>query len=394
MRSYYTDPYTVNFEAAVLELFQREGKSVVVLDKSFFYPTSGGQEHDTGFINGVAVVDVVEENDNILHILAGEIPKGKVNCEIDWKRRFGNMQQHTGQHILSASFENLFDIQTVSSRLGESVGTIDLSRQPTSEELEAAVAQANKIVQENREVVIHFADQSNVNSFKLRKPPKVEGTVRIIEVKDFDFSPCGGTHCTHTSEIGVILTGNIEKIKGSLTRIEFYCGNRAIAYYYRLHHSARESARLLSTFPEEMSIAIERMKNQLQEKDGKIKELSERILKSVCENLKPKLEQSSESFKVVDLNDDVASAEELRFVASSLAREVKTSFAFHRSEGNICQMNLNLMVDDKQASNILIELRNDFNAKGGGRNGFYSLSFGNSYLANVLELLKKKFQNV
>lgn len=393
MRPYYTDPYTVSFDAVVIESLPRDEKYIVQLDKSYFYPTSGGQEHDTGFISGVEVIDVLEENDSILHVLVGKIERGPAHCEINWQRRFENMQQHTGQHILSAAFENLFDIQTVSSRLGENVGTIDLSRQPTDEELKKVVDEANKIVQENREVVIHFADRSNIGSFKLRKPPKVEGTVRIVEVKDFDFSPCGGTHCTHTSEIGVILTGNVEKVKGSMTRIEFYCGGRAIAHYYKLHNASLESSRLLSTFVEEMPNAVGKLKNQVEEKDDKIKELSERILKAVCENLKPQLEESSQSFNIIDLHDVVTSGEELRFVASCVSREVKTSFAFYRNKENICQMNLNLTIGEQEASNILNGLRKNFNAKGGGRNGFYSLNFEKAHFADVVEFLKKQLRN-
>lgn len=393
MRPYYTDPYTVSFDATAVDLFQRDGKCTVVLDRSYFYPTSGGQEHDTGLIDGVEVVDVVEENDNVLHILVRDIAKGVVHCEIDWTRRFENMQQHTGQHILSAAFENLFDIKTVSSRLGETTGTIDLSRQPTSEELEAAVAQANKIVQENREVIVHSADHQNLGSFRLRKPPKVEGTVRIIEVKDFDFSACGGTHCTHASEVGIILTGNIEKVKGSLTRVEFFCGNRGIARYYALHNSTRDCARLLSSIVEELPAAVERLKNLTQDKDGKIKELSEKVLKAICGRLKPQLEKSSEILSVIDLTNEVASLEELRFVASSLAKEIRKSFVAYRIQDNICQMNLNFLLDDRKAAETLGELRIGFGTKGGGRNGFFSLNFEKANLEKVIEALKHRLQN-
>ncbi|MCL5268569.1 MAG: alanyl-tRNA editing protein [Bacteroidetes bacterium] len=393
MRPYYTDPYTVVFDANVIELKESEGKHAAILDSTYFYPTSGGQEHDTGFINGIPVVDVLEENDNIVHILAEKAEKGKAHCNIDWSRRFSNMQQHTGQHILSAAFENLFNISTVSSRLGENAGTIDLSRQPSEEEIQKAVAEANRIVREDREVAVHFADQQNIGSFNLRKPPKVEGTVRIIDVKDFDLSPCGGTHCTHASEVGFILTGDTEKVKGSLTRIGFYCGDRAISHYYRLHNSARDSARGLSTFVDEMPTAIEKLKSQLQEKDTRIKSLSERVLNSKCDELKPQIEKASGSLTVVDLTDDTVDANELRFVASCISRVVRKSFAFHRIDSNICQMNLNLLMSEEDANAVLNDLRNKCGVKGGGRNGFYSINFERARFDEVMEALRGRLTN-
>ncbi|HUI30899.1 MAG TPA: alanyl-tRNA editing protein [Candidatus Acidoferrales bacterium] len=391
MRPYYTDPYTVDFEADVLEISRRSEHFAVVLDKSYFYPTSGGQEHDTGTINGVDVVDVIEEKGKVFHLLSEEIKAGKANSRINWQRRFENMQQHTGQHILSAAFENLFEIQTVSSRLGEEIGTIDLSRQPSDNETTAAVAEANKIVRENREVIIHFADQSTINSFKLRKPPKVEGTIRIVEVKDFDFSPCGGTHCTHTSEVGVILTGGIEKVKASLTRIEFACGDRAVKHYYALHKSAAEGARLLSTVATELPNAIEKLKQQIQESGSRMKELSERILGTVCVQYKQRLEGSAEIFDVFDLTDEVTSIEDLRYVASCLSKHTVKAFAMYKNEGASCQMNLRLPMNG--ADSVMEQLRTDYHAKGGGRNGFYSLSLAKNTLGEVIEKLRKILQN-
>ncbi len=393
MRPYYTDPYTVSFDANILDATEKDGIHCVTLDKTYFYPTSGGQEHDTGTINGVPVVDVYEQDENIIHVLSEGIQKGSAHCMIDWDRRLSNMQQHTGQHILSAAFENLFDIATVSSRLGEDVGTIDLSRQPSDKEIRGAVAESNRIVRENRDVVIHFADQEGIKSLKLRKQPKVDGTVRIVEVKGFDLSPCGGTHCTHTSEVGIVLTGNTEKVKGALTRIEFCCGNRAVSNYYKLFSAGRDTARLLSTVIDEMPATVEKLKNQMQEKDARIKSLSERIMKAKCSELTPEVEQSAAPLTVVDLSDDTADANELRFIASCVSRAVKKSFVFHRQDSNISQMNLNLMLSEEGAASILNELKTKLGVKGGGRNGFYSLSFDRSRLNDVVETLKGLLQN-
>lgn len=393
MRPYYTDPYTLEFKSEILKSIIVRGKPAVILSESYFYPTSGGQEHDTGTINGTDVVDVVEENGEVVHVLAEKLNEGPADCKIDRERRVSNMQQHTGQHILSAAFENLFGIETVSSRLGETTGTIDLSRQPTPDEVSEVVSKANEVVRDDRKVIVHFADKSDISSFKLRKPPKVEGTVRIIEVKDFDFSACGGTHCTHTSEVGPILTGNLEKIKASLTRIEFYCGGRAIHQYNMLNGIVLESTRLLSTQPTELSVAIQKLKNQSQEKDGKIKALSERVLSALCQRLSEQLRKSQEQLAIVDLNEEVADSNELRYVSSCVAREIDKSFMFHRQEQNVCQINLNLKGDDRQIQILIDSLRKDHDAKGGGRNGFYTLNFESSKLQEIIAVMKKALLN-
>lgn len=391
MKPYYTDPYTVDFEAETIKIFQRNDKVAVVLDKSYFYPTSGGQEHDAGSINDVEVKDVIEEDGTIVHLLSGTIIPGRVTCEINWQRRFENMQQHTGQHILSAAFENIFDIQTVSSRLGEGIGTIDLSRHPLENEINLSVAAANKVIQENRDVVIHFADSTTIGSFKLRKQPKVEGTIRIVEVKDFDFSPCGGTHCTHTSEIGVILTGNVEKVKSSLTRIEFACGNRAIRHYYELHKSATESAKLLSTVAIELPDGIKKLKDQIQENGSRIKELSGRILAVVCERFKQQLEVSTEIVSVFNLSNEVSSTEELQYVASCISKQTTKAFVIFKNDGTICQMNLNFPTNNSDS--VMNRLRSDFGVKGGGRNGFFSLNFDRSKFQNIIETITRDVKN-
>ncbi len=389
MRPYYNDPYTVEFEATVVGASKRDGKLVVSLDNSYFYPTSGGQEHDTGFIGNLEVLDVFEEDGRVLHLVSGEAPAGKVNCRIDWTRRFGNMQQHTGQHILSAAFENLFGIETISSRLGECVGTIDLSRQPADSEIDRVVNDANRVIRDNRPVKVHYAERENIGAFNLRKPPKVEGVVRIIEVKDFDMSPCGGTHCTHTSEIGVILTGKVEKVKSALTRIEFYCGNRALEWYYQLQKSALETSRILSSAVEDIPSAAERLRILGQEKDNRIRSLTERVLDDMCEKMVARVQSGSTSLNFIDLTSELQTTEELRFVASCVSHKTSRAFAFKRTDGNICYMNLNLAVEETRATSIMNDLRSKCGVKGGGRNGFYSLAFEKSRIDDVAALIEK-----
>ncbi len=393
MRPYYLDPYTKEFTARIVEAVPKDGGVALLLDESYFYPTSGGQEHDEGAIDGIPVTDVYEDNGQVYHFVERKPSNEVVACTIDWTRRFGNMQQHTGQHMLSAAFDTLFDVQTVSSRLGDYAGSIDLSRTPTESEIQEAVGAVNSVIEEDRPISVHFADQNDITKFNLRKPPKVDGTVRIVEVKGFDMSACGGTHCTHTSEVGTVITGNVERVKGALTRIEFYCGGRARRRYYELLSAARDASRLLSSGINDLPLAAARAVSQLQERDARLKALSERMLEQLCEKLAAEIGRANPEMTVTDLSTLVQSTEELKFAASGVARKHVGSFIFYRVEQSTCFMNLNLQSDEGRATLLLNELRSVFGAKGGGRNGFYSLTFVAEQLPGVIESIKRSLSH-
>ena len=227
-RLYYDDCYSRSFEANIIE--NDPGSNRVVLDRTAFYPTSGGQPFDLGTINGIAVVSVVEDEDTgkIQHKLASPLTtETKVKAEIDWTRRFDHMQQHTGQHLLSAVFHDLFDLTTVSFHMGPAVSTIELTA-PSLDvaTITAAERRANEIIAENRPVSITFEDAGAVEG--LRKASARSGTLRVVSIDGLDRSACGGTHVRSTGEIGSILLRSTEKIRGN-TRIEFVCGLRAVA---------------------------------------------------------------------------------------------------------------------------------------------------------------------
>jgi alanyl-tRNA synthetase len=230
-RLYYTDSYLHDFRARVTGI--SDDGCTVYLDRTAFYPSSGGQPFDTGTIGGAAVLDVVEDGSRIAHRLAAPVAEGEVPCAIDWNRRFDHMQQHTGQHLLSAVFEEMFSLHTVSFHLGAESATIDLQGdlqrdgEGTVVEPETALAaerRANEIVFENRPVTVHFEHRAEAQG--LRKASEREGTLRIIAIDGLDRSACGGTHVRSTGEIGLILLRKLEKIRQSV-RVEFVCGGRA-----------------------------------------------------------------------------------------------------------------------------------------------------------------------
>jgi alanyl-tRNA synthetase len=255
---YYHDSFLCEFDAEVLDS-SAEPRPCLILDRTAFYPTSGGQVFDTGTItfadagdSGVRVVEVVEQDGGtILHLLETPvtIEKGShVHGQIDVERRRDHMQQHSGQHVLSAAFVRLFDMPTVSFHMGVDTCSIDLDAKIlTSAQVEAAEKLANNVIMEDRPVAIRFATQEEVRGLVLRKLPPVErDKLRLIDVHDFDLTACGGTHVSATGQIGCILLRKIEKVRQGW-RVEFVCGQRAVATARRDYSSLAESAAMLST---------------------------------------------------------------------------------------------------------------------------------------------------
>jgi alanyl-tRNA synthetase len=268
-RLYYTDPYCREFDAVVDRVTESGGKPAVTLDRTCFYPTSGGQPFDVGTLSGRAVVDTIDEEDGtITHVLdpaAGPLRSGEpVHGAIDWARRFDHMQQHTGQHMLSAAFDRLFGVGTVSFHLGADGSTIDLAREVSLRELTSAEDEANRVVWEDRPVTIRFVDEEEAARLKLRKPPKRGGKLRLIDVEDFDLSACGGTHVARTGAVGTIAIGSWERFKGG-SRIEFLCGGRALARFRSLRDTVAASMRVLSVGAGEIASGIERLQGEMKD---------------------------------------------------------------------------------------------------------------------------------
>lgn len=222
-RLYYHDSYLTEFRARVIE--SSPDFRCVYLDRTAFYPTSGGQPFDIGTLGGVRVSDVVDEDGRVAHVLEDPLSETEISGAIDWPRRFDHMQQHTGQHLLSAVLIDLFDAPTVSFHLGAESSNIEVSRLLEPEQIQKAEQRANRIVYENRPVDVSFRDSSE--ELGLRKPTDREGAIRIVSIKDLDRSACGGTHVRATGEIGSLLIRRQERIRGNL-RIEFLCGMRAV----------------------------------------------------------------------------------------------------------------------------------------------------------------------
>jgi len=242
-RLYYHDCYLREFRARIVD--RSPDGHTVYLDRTAFYPTSGGQPYDLGSIGASPVLDVVDEDDRIAHRLAAPVAGGDdVACAVDWHRRFDHMQQHTGQHLLSAVFEELFSLHTVSFHLGADSATIDIEGAPVdARTVLDAERRANEIVFENRPVTIQFEDARLAQG--LRKPSEREGPLRIVTIEALDRSACGGTHVRSTGEIGAICLRKLEKIRQSV-RVEFVCGGRAVRRARADYEALNKVAQLFS----------------------------------------------------------------------------------------------------------------------------------------------------
>jgi alanyl-tRNA synthetase len=263
-RLYYLDSYATEFRAGIIDA--SPDRCRIYLDRTAFYPTSGGQPHDLGTINGIEVVEILDADDGrIAHVLSGPIEGTDVDGRIDWQRRFDHMQQHTGQHLLSAVLIELFDAQTVSFHLGAESSTIDIARAALEpEEIRRALERANQIVFENRPVSVSFRHSSE--DLGLRKATEREGMVRIVAIDKLDRSACGGTHVRTTGEIGSILIRRLEKVRGNV-RVEFLCGMRAVKRAHADYEALAGIARSFSATLDEAPGLVTAQLGKLQESE-------------------------------------------------------------------------------------------------------------------------------
>jgi alanyl-tRNA synthetase len=319
-RSYYNDAYTTAFDARIVERVRMENGSAVVLDRTYFYPTSGGQPHDTGMIGGIEVLDVAirEEDEAILHIVAGEIENGQVHCQINWTRRFDHMQQHSGQHILSAAFEQLLDAETIGFHLGTESSTIDLNIDGlTTDQLAEVEELANDIIFTDRafEATILSADEAR--KLALRKPLAVSGPVRIVSVQDFDRSACGGTHVRRAGEIGLIKITKLES-RGADLRVEFLCGRRALADYREKNALVTRIGKSFTTGQSEIEDSIERLREEARGLRTDLRKARARLLEYEADDLYSRAQRCADMTVIVAAFAD-RDRNDLNWLARNLA---------------------------------------------------------------------------
>lgn len=280
-RLYYHDAYTTTFEATIVERIREDDRLAVVLDKTYFYPTSGGQPADRGRLSGSAVTDVyVREVDGaVVHVLGAEVWDDEVTGIVEWGRRFDHMQQHTGQHILSQAFIQVAAAHTVGFHLSDNTVTIDLDHVDLSPaNVEKAELLANRIIWENRPVKVRQVSQEQVQQLPLRKIPELDGgQVRLVEIEKFDLTACGGTHVARTGAVGLIKIVKVER-RGEQIRIEFCCGRRALADYGQKHQLVSELAADFTTGYWNLPEVIANLRTEAAENDKLLRQQAEKLL--------------------------------------------------------------------------------------------------------------------
>lgn len=280
-RLYYTDSFLREFDAKAVLCEERDGHFEVLLDRTAFYPTSGGQPNDTGRLGEAAVLDVYdrEEDHEIVHVTDRPVLPGLVHGVIDWERRFDHIQQHTGQHLLSAAFVNLFHFPTVSFHLGRETCTIDLDAPSVvPRHLAEAERAANGMIFEDRPIKVSFREREELEGLGVRKKVEREGTLRILEIEGFDIQPCGGTHAARTGQVGMILVRKLERVK-QYWRVEFVCGARSLEAargdFETLGMAAREIGCGMAEVPPMVTKMIEERKAAYRERSQLAERLAE-----------------------------------------------------------------------------------------------------------------------
>jgi alanyl-tRNA synthetase len=284
---YYHDAYIKKFSAKLITQMEDEtGRIYAILSQTAFYPTGGGQPFDSGYINGVEVVGVEEVDGEIRHYLKEELTGGNsVDGAIDWDRRFDHMQQHAGQHILSASFEDMYGYKTVSFHLGKDTLTIDLDTETLSADEAAKVEElANQVILENRQIITKWVDEEELKQYRLRKELSVSNNIRLVIIPDFDYNGCGGTHPNSTAEVGSLKILGWERQK-KMVRVEFVCGKRVLDNLGQKHEVIKELTALLNAPEQDLSSSVNRLLAQKKEVEKTIDEMKDHLLKYEAEEI-------------------------------------------------------------------------------------------------------------
>ena len=262
-RLYYDNAYLTEFDGCVLEVKEENGEFLIRLDRSAFYPTSGGQPFDTGRLDDAYILDVfVDREGEVWHKTDKALTVGKtVHGKIDWERRFDHMQQHAGEHMLANAAYRLLGGHTIGLHLGRDFSTIDMDLPEgrthiTMEEIHALEDDVNKNIQKNVPIRCWFPDEETLLSLPLRKPPTVKEHVRIVQIGDYEFCACGGTHPESAGEIGLVKILSATPSRGKM-RLAFVCGMRAFLEFRKRFEEIERAANVLSTGWENLASQVE-----------------------------------------------------------------------------------------------------------------------------------------
>ncbi len=377
-RLYYDDAFEKEFTARVMhcEVLPPDVSAGItgsvwglILDRTAFYPTSGGQPNDLGKIGDANVLDVHDEGDEILHLVDRKPSDPDVNCCINWPRRLDHMQQHTGQHLLSAMFQERFGLPTVSFHLGAELSTIDLrGPEPTKQILEGAERAANQIIFEDRPVNVRYGTADEFAQLGVRKEVERKGILRAIEIEGADLQPCGGTHVKRTGQIGVVLVRRCTRVRQDW-RVEFVCGGRAERMARHDFQLVREAAEKLGCAPEDIVAATMRA---LAERDANFKTLrglQERLAETEAALALHATPSGAGGLRIVSRVVEGVPADYLGFFATAFVKSEKAITLLAAAEGGHLLFAQHSSAG-KDMNTLLKEMLEKVGGKGGGTRDF------------------------
>ncbi len=386
IKVYRENPYLRELQSNVMEKRYLDNKFYIKLDRTIFYPhLSGGQPGDKGFINDIEVLESYEEGDDIVHVLLSNISGNKVTVVIDWENRIDIMQQHTGQHLLSAVFYKLFDGETVGFNVGENYVYVDIAIPDfTDEDAQRVEVLANKIIQSNFQIKSYYVDNDKLDSLPLRKKPTVSSDIRIVEIDGFDYNPCGGTHLGYTGEIGIIKIRKWEKRNGNI-RVEFLCGNRALNDYIWKNKYIREIGLLLTTKDREVLNMVNKLYLERENLQKDNRELRENLLKIKAESFLRDAQQRGELQFICMMHEDI-DFKELTYIAGYLNSMEKIIQVHGLYNGDKAQFYVSRTKDINVDLNVIFKrIASQFEIKGGGSPAIVQGGASKADLENIAE---------
>ena len=363
-RIYYKDPTILAFEAKIVETDTKDDLFITVMDRTAFYPTSGGQLYDTGSLNDAKVVEVLEDNDRIIHYTKEGV--GKVGDQvagiIDKKRRQINRQNHTAQHILSQVFYRLYNLETVSVHLGEEYGAIELNTNKMSpEQFLESEKLANEVVNSSLDIETLFIDSSDIDKYPLRKIPKRSGNIRIIKIGEFEYSACGGTHCNSSAEVGLIKLTETEKLRNHVL-IKFLAGSLAFEDYSKRYDITSRMTKIMTC---NLNDIINKFENLSEDNKGKKKQITQ-LNKELMPVMIDKIVQNTEIikdenfvFKIIDEIDKKL----LNKIAINISENISGIAVISSDSKLIIAIDKSIKLS---AGEIAKAVSSKFNIKGGG----------------------------
>ncbi len=376
---YYNDSYLSSFRAKILSCEEKNGVFEVILDRTAFFPEGGGQPGDRGVIGACEVIDTKLENGEIIHLCRGKV-SGEVDCSIDWKFRFSNMQQHTGEHIFSGVLHSLTGFDNVGFHMGKEEVTVDFNGAVNSETLALAERKTNEFIYKNAPVTCFYPAQDEIKNYDYRSKKEVEGALRLVEIEGADLCACCGTHVRFAGEVGMVKVITSENYKGGV-RITLKIGEKALEDYIEKNNSVLEISSALCAKYGEVSQAVKKLQEKQNDLRIELYKANEKIAELTARDY-----SEARPF-VFDSSSDPETA---RMAANIGAKKVETAFAFSGNDGDGYKYVVSSLTRDVRP--VSKELNSFLEGRGGGKPEM-AMGSVKARRAEIEEFLLKNFAN-